>query len=83
MARSKEITIKDKKYTLQFPGARWCIRHNDACMNRNGVLIQEKYIDGLLEHVVVEPKVKFEDFDDDMESLTELVEVVEAFLRGN
>lgn len=81
----KQTTIKvsGKDYLLQHPGARWYAKHNDNSTMKNGQLSTEKYIDGLLENVVIEPKVKFEDFDTDMGALEEIITKIEGFLRGS
>jgi hypothetical protein len=79
--KQKKVEINGKEYLLQNPGARWYARHNDSCMTKNG-LSTEKYITGLLEHVVIDPVVKFEDFDFDFGTLEELVATIEGFFRG-
>ena len=83
MNKQKTVKVNGKDYALQHPGARWYVRITDQCKNASGVLQTEKYIDALFEHVVVDPVVKIEDFDDDYDTLTKLVQEVERFLKGN
>lgn len=80
-ARTKTVTVGGKEYTLQHPGVRWVIRLNDRALGAIGSS-REKWIDEVLEHVVVEPPgLTIDDFDSYAE-LDELVTAIAAFLRG-
>lgn len=82
-AKQKIVTINEKEYTLQHPGVRWYAQHVDRCTGKNG-LSTERYMDGLLKNVVVQPQgLKLEDFDDDMAGFEELMSEIEMFLRGH
>lgn len=74
------VTIKGKEYVLQHPGIRWYIQLTDRCRNATGVIMQEKYIDALLENVVILPRTRLEDFGPDMEVMNELITRIETFL---
>jgi len=80
MAEGKKKTIKigDTDYTLQHPGIRWYIKHADNSKDGMGNLSNEKYIDGLLENVVIQ-QVTMEDFESITE-LRDLVQEIESFL---
>ncbi len=80
MPKQKKETVNGVEYTLQHPGARWYLGVVDRHTNAKGNLEREGYTAEILEHVVVEPKVKIEDFDDDLGSLMELVRKAELFL---
>lgn len=81
MNKQKTVKINDKEFLLQHPGIRWYVRTTDQCKNAAGVMQTEQYVDALLEHVVVDPVVKIDDFDDDYDTLTQLVREVERFLK--
>lgn len=77
-AKKKTINISGKNYTLQNPGIRWYIKHADKAKDAQGNLSNEKYIDGLLENVVLE-EVKIDDFVSITE-LRDLIQEIESFL---
>lgn len=70
--------VSGKEYPLQHPGIRWYLKHTDKCKNQHGVLQSEKYIDGLLENVVISD-VKIDDFES-INDLHKLIEDIESFL---
>ena len=80
-SKQKVIEINGTKYTLQNPGVRWILRHVDNCTSKDGIMLKEKYIDGLLENVIVDPRVKMEDFDDNILAFNNLVTETETFLQ--
>jgi hypothetical protein len=68
---SKKVTVGDTEYTLQKIPAREWVRLRQRC-TKNGNLNEEKFIDEILEHIVVDPKKRLDDFED----YSELEEVV-------
>ena len=66
MVKQKNVTINETEYTLQQVNALEWIRLRERS-HKNGVLSQEMFYRELLEHVVVNPKRKIEDFDEYME----------------
>lgn len=76
------VKIKGDEYTFQHPGVRWYIKHTDQCKDQNNNLNQERYIEGLLEMVVIQD-VEIDDFDEmdgGITALQELVQKIENFL---
>lgn len=70
--KQKTFTTKNgKEFTFQHPGVRTVSKINDRVKNKHGVPSEEKMCDEMFTHVVVEPKVKIEDFD----SYVEMMEV--------
>jgi hypothetical protein len=74
----KTVHIGDKTFMLQNPGVRWYIKHTDQSKDMRGNLQFEKYVDGLLEMVVIQ-EVTMEAFDD-VGKMRELVDEIENFL---
>ena len=75
----KTVEVNGKKYTLVHPGTRWYLQTMDKSKNRNGVLMQEKYIEALLTCCVA-PKLSIEDFGEDVGSMLGVVNDIETFL---
>jgi len=82
MAKQTTVKVNGVEYTLQHPGARWYLQVIDRHTNAKGNLERTGYTEEILEHVVVNPKVSIEDFDDDLGSLMELVRKAESFLSA-
>lgn len=63
--KQKEVTIKGTKYLLQRPSRRYVDEMKDRCMNKQGILLLEKYNKESLKNVVVQPSgLTFSDFED-------------------
>ncbi|MNC31788.1 hypothetical protein D3C75_801220 [compost metagenome] len=70
--KKKEIETKSgKKYVLQHPGVRNVSKINDRIKNKNGILSEEKLCDEMFKHVVVDPKLTIDNF----EEYGEMIEV--------
>ncbi|ULO08935.1 hypothetical protein H1230_09260 [Paenibacillus sp. 19GGS1-52] len=70
--KQKNITTKSGgKFLLQHPGVRNVTKINDRVKNKFGVNSEEKICDEMFKHVVVEPKMTIDDF----ENYSEMVEV--------
>ncbi len=80
MARQEKVIIDGVEYTLQHPGAVWYLDMNDRCRGPHGLKMLP-YAKEVLEHVVIEPRLSVEDFDDDLAALEKLLSEVEKFLR--
>jgi hypothetical protein len=80
--KQKKITTKSgATYMLQHPGVRAVTKITDRVKNKHGVPSDERLAEEMLQHVVVEPKMRIDDF----ESYAELTEVVGksfAFITG-
>lgn len=80
-SKQTKVTLKNgTTFTIQKPGAQWYMDFVDKCKNQFGVIQQGQYVPGLLKNCVVE-NPKIDDFDDCMDSLSELVTEIETFLR--
>ena len=64
MVNSYKVTkeIFGVKYTAQFVSAATAYDAIDASTMANGARSERKYAEFILEHVIVEPKMKLEDF---------------------
>jgi len=89
MANQKKITVNDKEYKLQSPGYRWYLKTvEDNTPSGKFNPSQIGMIDDYLEHVVVEPTVTVEDFEDEeqkrggFKALLELISECETFLTA-
>ena len=76
MAKTKEITIGEQKFTLQSVSPSWYYDFNDECGNTgSGKRKSAKYMDGMFKNCVVAPaevKAKGMEFFDDNEDLREV-----------
>ena len=77
---AEKVKIKGKEYTFQKLSAREWIRLRKRCTKNNN-FDEEKFIDELLEHVVVDPKITMDDFEDYGE-LEEVVAEATNFQSG-
>lgn len=77
----KKVTINGTEYTLQKVTPREWLRMRDRCKNKHGQPIEERMYDEVLEHIVVHPKKKLDDFID-LQELEELVAAAIRFQRG-
>ena len=89
MAKTKEITIGEQKFTLQSVSPSWYYDFNDECGNTgSGKRKSAKYMDGMFKNCVVAPaevKAKgMEYFDDneDLKTAEKLIAAIEQFLRS-
>lgn len=80
MSKQKTVPVGGTDYTLQHPGVRWYLQNTDRHKTRGGNMNSEAYIGSLLENVVIEPKVKIDDFES-LGDLEKLVSEIESFLR--
>lgn len=60
--RTKTTTIREKEYTFQEIPARQFLKMKQRCTDKNGQPILESLYSEILEHIVVAPKVKIDDF---------------------
>lgn len=79
--QKKVITKSGKEYTLQHPGVRNVTKITDRVKNKFGIPSDERLALEMLEHVIVEPKTKLDDFKSYME-MTEIVGKAFAFITG-
>jgi hypothetical protein len=75
-----EFTVNGNKYVIQHPGVGWVVEHTDKCTNISGNLVKKDYINGLLEHVIIEPKNLTLDSFDTAQEMSQVVRKIESFL---
>jgi len=76
--KQKKFTSKaGNTFVFQFPGIRAVTKINDRIKNKFGVPQDERLAEEMLEHIVVEPKMKMDDF----KSFAEFSEVVQEAYR--
>ncbi|HBZ80914.1 MAG TPA: hypothetical protein DEP07_11075 [Brevibacillus sp.] len=68
-------------YTFQHPGVRMVSKINDASKNKHGVMMEERLSEEILKHVIVQPKMKIDDFGDYQE-YQETINAAYAFISG-
>lgn len=84
MANFKQKTETTKSgtvYTLQHPGVRNVTKITDRIKNKHGIPSDERLAEEMLQHVIVEPKMRLDDFESYME-MTEIVSKAFAFITG-
>jgi len=74
----KIVPVNGVDYTLQKLPTRQWIRARQKYRDKNGLPLDEELYDYLLENVVVSPKLKIDDFEEDQD-LEELMEAVFDF----
>ncbi|MGG6311564.1 hypothetical protein [Paenibacillus macerans] len=80
--KQKEYTSESgKKYTFQHPGVRAVSKINDASKNKFGVVLEERMAEEILKHVIVQPKLKIDDFEDYKE-YNEVINAAYSFIAG-
>ena len=69
------------EYTLKkLPPREWA-RLRDRCKNRHGHIMEENFMSEILEHIVVDPAVKLDDFED-WETAQQVVNSAVSFCVG-
>lgn len=76
----KQVTVEGVDYTLQHPGNREFTRIQDRAQTDQGTFSLEKWADEIMKHVVVEPKVSWEYFDEH-DGFDEVIKEATTFLR--
>lgn len=74
--RTKTETIREKEYTFQELPSRQFLRLKQRCTDKNGQPLLENLYSELLEHIVVAPKVKIDDY-----GTSELEEITAAAMN--
>ena len=74
--------INGTKYTFQFPGLRAVNEITDRSKNEHGVVQQTKIQEELFKHVIVEPKVSFDYFDEKPKDYKQVIQVAQEVFQG-
>lgn len=79
----KTVTIDEKEYMLQHPGVRAGVQLRDRAKDINGNLVEEKFYDELMKHVIVSPRVSWDTADEmGNAAFNELMKEASTFLMG-
>lgn len=79
----KTVTIDEKEYVLQHPGVRAGVQLRDRAKDINGNLVEEKFYDELMKHVIVSPRVSWDTADEmGNAAFNELMKEASTFLMG-
>ena len=83
MAKQKKVEVNGKEYTLQSKGYRWYMETVEK-HTKPGQLYpsQLDMWDEYFEHIIVEPKVSLEDFEDEKQGLGGLMAVKELMAEA-
>lgn len=85
MANLKQKKYTSKKqgndYLFQFPGIRSVTKIQDRVKNKYGIMQDEKVADEVLTHIIVEPRLKIEDFND-IGEFNEVIGAAIKFMHG-
>lgn len=74
--------INGTEYTFQFPGVRAANEMADRSKNENGVVMQTKLQEEYWKHIVVDPKVSFDYFDEKSDDYAKVLEVAGEVFNG-
>lgn len=79
LGKQKKVTVQGVEYTLQFPGVRHAQKILDASQIRPGVYNDEIYNGLIMEDVIVEPKINWDYWDENL-GYRELMREADRFL---
>ncbi|OES45228.1 hypothetical protein [Domibacillus iocasae] len=80
LGTKKEVTIEGVKYTFQHPGTEAALDIQDRAVTKTGGFSSKKMAEELFKHVIIEPKVSF-DYFDEHDGFDEVFEEAFTFLR--
>ncbi len=81
MPREKTIEVRGKEYIIKKIPAREWVRLRDRCKNRFGIVLEERMLAEVFEHLVINPITSLDDFDDWSEC-QEVADAVVEFQLG-
>lgn len=74
--------INGTNYVFQFPGVRAANEITDRAKNQHGVTQQTKMTEEFFKHVIVEPKVNWDYFEEKPEDFMKVIEVANEVFQG-
>lgn len=77
----KTNTVNEIEYTYQKVSPREWLRMKGRCKNKHGQINDETFYTEILKHIVVNPKVTLDDFDD-VKHLEDVVAAAVRFQQG-
>lgn len=72
---------KETVYILQYPGLREAVKIRDRSKNQFGGLVEEKYYEELMKHVIVSPKTNWE-YWEQHDGFSEVIGAANTFLTN-
>jgi hypothetical protein len=80
----KTIEVEGVKYILQHPGTRFAVKMRDMAKDHNGQLIEEKYYEELMKHVIFTEDGQKTNWDywDEHEGFAEVIKEAVLFLNA-
>lgn len=76
----KQVKVEGQEFTFQHPGTRGFAQMQDRIQLEGGKMSSEKLSEEIFKHVIVEPKVDFEYFDEH-DGYEEVISEAMNFLR--
>ncbi|WP_088005603.1 hypothetical protein [Indiicoccus explosivorum] len=80
LGSKKVVEVEGTEFTLQHPGTRAYTQIQDRIQREGGMMSSEKLSEEIFKHVIVEPKVDFEYFDEN-DGYEEVITEAMNFLR--
>ncbi|AKG05814.1 hypothetical protein AAV35_012675 [Salimicrobium jeotgali] len=81
LGAKKEVEVEGVTYTFQHPGTRAFAQIQDRIQVEGGKMSSERMSEELFKHVIVEPKVDF-DYFDEHDGYEEVITEAMSFLRS-
>jgi hypothetical protein len=80
----KTIEVEGKKYILQHPGTRFAVKMRDMAKDMNGQLVEEKYYEEIMKHVIFTEDGQRTNWDywDENEGFNEVMKEAILFLNA-
>lgn len=76
----KKVTVEEVEYTFQHPGSKEWAKIQDRMIGDNGFVSAEKSSEELFKHVIVDPKVGW-DYFDEHDGMEQVIKEAMTFLR--
>lgn len=73
--KQRTEVVNGREYKFQGIPVRHRVKFRDQAKNKHGVVNEEKYYELLMKHVVIEPKVDWEYFDEHDEDFEEVIKI--------
>ncbi|MDO4719638.1 MAG: hypothetical protein Q4A78_03165 [Peptostreptococcaceae bacterium] len=75
----KKITVNGTEYTMQNMPFKQYYEMQERCQDKHGNLLATKFYPEIFDHVIIDPKVSWDDFDS-IEELEDVIRAATSFL---